>query len=473
MRIHPALMTCSLLAAAALWVDGAHGQTTGGGSGAQGSVDIAIESEMLTYRALQSNTDAIACDIAGYLSGSDHIFQDLKPHTVCNVKAIKNQTTVVLLPFDSSEIQDFQVWRADMATMTRLHHRAQQDCPSLAEAGGRGAAAAKSAAPAATTAKPASLAATLLAASPPLAIAQSILGLLVTNASTEQVSGTIHDQAFMNGIARELGELNVPVLMPTVYTPYGLTAMEESNSPFLTSLYRVLDDRRACTNDESNASGTPSKKGAAVAGDSNVRDIQRSIADIDAFLSTLTGEAALASTGTPAPASAPAPATAKAASGGAPAPKGGGGNPGAAPTAPAAAPGAPAASAPKTQSHLNAVLLADGLAAKLGADLETGALPPETRTNVHLLFIQALESGGSISRYSNWLGTKIQFSGGSVGTYALFTVDGIVECSGNVYEYGGLKDAKDFEKTQRTFTPDPAQQMVFLRHSCRPHTVTQ
>ena len=126
------------------------------------------------------------------------------------------------------------------------------------------------------------------------------------------------------------------------------------------------------------------------------------------------------------------------------------------------------ATVPPSSSHLTAVLLADGLAAKLGVDPETGNLSPEDSASLHILLLSALESGGAITRYSNILGTKISYSGGSVGTYALFSVDGDLQCSGNVYEYGGSIKGKDFEEQLRGYTPDPAKQMVFLRHSCRP-----
>jgi hypothetical protein len=117
--------------------------------------------------------------------------------------------------------------------------------------------------------------------------------------------------------------------------------------------------------------------------------------------------------------------------------------------------------------------LADGLAAKLGVDPDTGTLSPEDSAALHILLVKALESGGSVTRYSNVLGTKVSYSGGSVGTYALFSVDGDLECSGNVYEYGGSIKGKDFEEQLRGYNPDPAKQMVFLRHSCRPLTHPQ
>jgi hypothetical protein len=117
--------------------------------------------------------------------------------------------------------------------------------------------------------------------------------------------------------------------------------------------------------------------------------------------------------------------------------------------------------------------LADGLAAKLGVDPEKGTLSPDDEASLHILLVKALESGGSVTRTSKILATRIRYSGGSVGTYALFSMDGDLECSGNVYEYGGSLQANDFQKDLSMYHPDPAKQMVFLRHSCRPQPQTR
>jgi hypothetical protein len=106
------------------------------------------------------------------------------------------------------------------------------------------------------------------------------------------------------------------------------------------------------------------------------------------------------------------------------------------------------------------------LAAKLGVIPATGTLPPDDEATIHILLVKALESGGSVTRVSNLFGTTIHYSGGSVATYALFTMDGALECSGNVHEYGGSFNAKDFQEALRRYNPDPAKQMVFLHRSC-------
>jgi hypothetical protein len=87
-----------------------------------------------------------------------------------------------------------------------------------------------------------------------------------------------------------------------------------------------------------------------------------------------------------------------------------------------------------------------------------------------VLLVKALESGGSVTHKSNVLGSKINYSGGSVGTYALFSVEGALECSGNVYDYAGSFSSKNFLKGLHEYHTDPGQQMTFLRGGCSvPH----
>jgi len=399
------------------------------------SSGFSIETEMFTYRALESNSEAIACDIAGYLNGAEDVFKSPPPGSICDVKPGKSRATVILLPFASSEFQDFQIWRADMATMARLNHKARVDCPSVSAASNKGGVNA-------ATSKLASAVSDVVGASPagpPLALAQSVLSLVASGVATSSVGGTIHDQAFMDGVGRELQELSVPVLMPTGYTPFSLVALDETGSPFLASLNKILIDRDECLKDSASHETTSHettkpKDTKPTASNPQPNTPQSMILQIDAYLNTLTSDALLA-------------------------PKDNGGaapgkNPGGAPAAP-------------SSSHLSAVLMADGLAAKLGVDPETGTLSPDDRASVHVLLIQALESGGSVTRLSNILGTKIRYSGGSVGTYALFTLDGDLECSGNVYEYGESPKSKDVLGALAAYRPDPAKQMIFLRHSCK------
>ena len=409
----------------------------GGADTSSGASGFSIESEMLTYRALQSNGEAIACDVAAYVNATNADFNSHPDGAVCDVKAGSHKATVVLLPFASSEFADFQIWRADMATMDRLQTKADQlGCTCKAASNSKGATKAVTAA--------VSAAASASPAGPALSVAQGVLAMLARQDSTTTVSGTIHDQAFMNGVGRELLELKVPVVMPSVYTPYSLTSLKESESPFLSSMARTLSARGCLA-----GLAAKEKEGNQSTSDAKAYIMQRIISDIDAFLGTLTES------------DVPAPKSPK----GPPA-KPAGGSPPAVNTDATQSP--EVTTVPPWSSHLTAVLLADGLAAKLGVDPETGTLSPDDESSLHILLVTALESGGSVNKTSNILSTTVSYSGGSVGTYSLFSIDGDLECSGNVYEHGGPIKDKDFQEQLRRYIPDPAKQMVFLRHSCRP-----
>jgi hypothetical protein len=374
---------------------------------------FAIETEMLTYRALESNSEAIACDVAAYLNGGTAAFTDTPKGKVCAVKAGARKNTVVLLPFDNSQLTDFQIWRADMATMERLQRKARDlDCPRTS----RGAATAAT-----------SVMGTLLAGSPagpPLALAQSALALMASEESTSPVVGTVQDQAFMDGIGRELRALNVTLVMPTAYTPFAVSPLSHNDSPFLASYDRTLAAQECLA--ELPANEDPKSKKA-----------KGLLADIAAFFATLTAPPPSSGATAPKTATPPAPAENSPA-----------------PTKPASAP-----------THLIAVLSADGLAQKLGVDAATGEFG-DAAAYTHILLVKALESGGAVSRRSNVLGVRVRYSGGSVGTYALFQADGELECSGNVYDYAGSASAKEFQKDLRNFNPEPDKQIIFLHGGC-------
>jgi hypothetical protein len=409
-----AFLACLALAIAGATAQPAHAQSTP----AQAS---SIETEMLTYRALESDSEAVACDIAGYLNGAVPVFTSAPAAAVCDVKSAAAKATVVVLPFDRTELADLQLWRVDMVTMAELRKRAAAvNCPAKA----------------ATSRSASTLEGALAAtpAGPPLAMAQTVLALLASQESTSAVGGNIQDQAFMNGVARQLRSLRVAVVMPAVYTPFSLDALDDTKSPFLSSVDK-LQDARTCLSAQL-AKPDPATKDAAT----------QTMDQIDSFLTTLGGSPAPSADSarppTPADATKPAPA----------------------PT-PAKAPAAPAPTPAAVTSHLLAVLSADGLAQKLGVTPATGRLP-DNGSAIHLLLLKALESGGTVEKVSNILGTRIRYSGGAVGTYALFRVDGALECSGDVYDYAGSIPANHFQNQVGAAQPDPAKQVVFQRGSC-------
>jgi hypothetical protein len=395
---------------------------------------FSIESEMLTYRALQSNSEAIACDIAAYLNGATASFVNPPVGSVCDVRAGTTNAGVVLLPFDTNEFADFQIWRADMATMDRLQRRAEVDCPTEPVTVRRDST--KSATSAASAA---SDVVSMSPAGPAVNLAQSVLAMMASEESISQVGGTVQDQAFMDGVSRELHALSVTVLMPAAYTPYSFAVLDESNSPFLASLARTIA-ARGCLADLVTKDDTKYKP-----------RIQRTIAEMDAFLGVITKGAESTTKSTTAQTTQQT------------------GEGPVAPTSPRTGSSDVPPAAPTSPSHLKAVLMADGLAIKLGVNPATGALA-DNGASQHVLLLKALESGGSVVKHSNILGTRIRYSGGAVGTYALFTIDGDLECSGNVYEYGGSIKAKEFKKSLQNYNPNPAKQMVFLRRSCRPQS---
>jgi hypothetical protein len=221
----------------------------------------------------------------------------------------------------------------------------------------------------------------------------------------------------MDGISRELRAVSIDVLMPTVYTPYALTSIRSDRSPFLVALNKLLKIRDCLS----------ATKGSD---DPNLKDINSFLTSLSSPVSPI--------------------------------------KPSATPTSSSSPASPPPASALPTEmvnlTHLDSVLSADGLAQRLGADPATGNVPDDAPH--HLLFVKALESGGSILRSGNILGSKISYSGGSVASYALFNLNGELECSGNVYDYAGSIPSKQFHKQLRNYHTDPASQVIFQRGGC-------
>jgi hypothetical protein len=393
---------------------------------------FSIESEMLTYRALETNSEAVACDVAAFLYGSSLNPSD-PADSFCDLRGGSKQSKVILLPFDQSTFANFQIWRGDMATMQRLQDKARKaGCRVETTKGGSAAASA-----AAST----SALLNLTPAGPALNLATGVLGMMASEESTSSVAGTIEDQAFLNGVGRRLQALKVKVIMPKTLSPYSLLKIDTEASPFLGSLDQTLNDE-VCL--KSKASSDPA--------------IAYTIAAFEQFRCML-GDSVTSDPGSAKAESTPAKEEKK--------------NSSCAPAGPAESTtgvqkkseGGEADSSGGTANsaanHLSAVLSADGLAQALYGDNE---IPAE---DVHILLLKALESGGSVEKRSNILGTKLRYSGGAVGTYALFKMDGGLECSGNVFDYGGSIKAKNFQRDITTYTPDPRKQVIFLHGNCR------
>ncbi len=399
--------------------------SSSGGSSA--GVGFSIETEMLTYRALETNSEAIACDVAAFLHGTTADFKSPPPGVACNISAMGMgaRSGVIILPFDRSVYGDFQLWRSDMQTMAEFERRGAGACAAESHASESGAPGAprgrgltSSSASSASSGLTGAMAA-LTPAGSALSTASGVLGLFASTHDAAPVGGTIEDQAFMDNVSRALRGLGVFVLMPSIYTPYGLTSIDAARSPFLTALDGVLHTRDCLV----------ASKGAE---DSDVKNI-------DGFLAALSA----------------APAKPAASQQGSGSSGGGGGT------------GASMQSAEAAPSHLDSVLSADGLAQQLGADPVTGKIPDSAPQ--HVLLIKALESGGSVNHSSNIFGSKLSYSGGSVGTYALFGLNGQVECSGNVYNYATTSPKGDFNKQLLNYAPNPAGEVIFSHGGCGAH----
>lgn len=404
------------------------------GSTAATPSDFSIETEMLTYRALESNSEAIACDIAAYFNKTSANFNSPPAGSVCTVNGGSSTDTVLILPFDRNEFSDFQTWRADMATMSQLENRAEASyqCPKNAQT--------RAASSTASTA--ASAAANI---TPYGAMAQTALTMMAREESASSVVGTIEDQAFMDGVARQLRSLRVHVLMPSAYTSYGFIADDAAHSPFMNNLNKLIAVR-ACLADldakpDTKDDGSATQEKSKPIDKAGVEQLSK---DIEAFFASLYQTVAA-----PSNAFAQAKLATGAASTSTPAT-------GSSPTPPPPEP---------TRSHLSAALSADGLAIKLGVDLATGTLPNRNDWP-HILLVKALESGGSVTKQSNILKTTIRYSGGSVGTYSLFKLDGELECSGNVFDFSGAVPSKGFDEKFHDKVIDPSKQAIFQRGSC-------
>lgn len=76
-----------------------------------------------------------------------------------------------------------------------------------------------------------------------IAVVQSALQLFANSQSAVEVTGTIQDQALVDGIARELRNLKVPVVVPDLYTSFSFSDPDFTKSPLLSRLVRLITER--------------------------------------------------------------------------------------------------------------------------------------------------------------------------------------------------------------------------------------
>jgi hypothetical protein len=506
----------------------------GGQSGNQGGGTgggFSIEAEILAYKSLQSDSEAIACDIAGFLfepettgfspngaspptftsacasssspgrigggtvtkgkvadatvqdgkqdgatlSGATLTGATIKEATITGASpATPLPKGVIILSSSGTTMSNFQVWRMDMAIMTQLEMRAADfKCPSKA-------------------AEETMSVAGLDVAQQAVTLVQGVIGLFASNESAAGVTGTIQDQALVDSVGRQLRNLNVSVLMPDTYGPFTFTGIDYQSSPFFQNfalLFRcriclqafLKDPANQVSQEDLDADKTALKanlekqqadqklsgkeleaKLSEIADlkakaeelkesikektqkQGRMNDAAGLLASIDAFISSLagTGASPSGSDATKSQSQTQSQTQTKA------------------DTGTPSAPSSPSNSSPP----IAAVLAADGLARELGMKAD-GSLG-EGSIWKHVLLLKALESGGSLITHSNIWGSKVFFSGGAVATYALFTLNGRLSCSGNVFDYGGYIRAQDFNKSFREPNIDPKNHLIFVRGGC-------
>jgi hypothetical protein len=387
---------------------------------------------MFTYKAVEQNSEAIACDIARNLYGGEVQDAPEGSHVPCVVDGEGDAPQgIVLISGDSRLVEDFQIWRADIAAMDSLSARAETVCGG-AKAGNSGAQSEGQEPERENHARGlGSTALGLMSSTPPgqmIAGAGAVLGMFSSDQSVSSVVGTVQDPALMNEVARQLRALKIRVVIPELYSPNGLSGPDASHSPYLRSLNQLTTEYDACLG----AKGGNQQEIAGVTG------------EIKEFLAAVMGAASQ------------------------PKPSGGGGAGGGAGGSGASDGGAGgsggSAAASSSVPHFAAALKADAVAQKLGISDEPGAAA--NKIWQHLLWVKALESGGSVTRMSNLFGTRVRFGGGAVDTFAVFRLDGDLVCSGNAYSFQSPVRLKDLDKKYNEAPKRGPAEFAMLRSTC-------
>lgn len=400
----------------------AGGATAANDSSASGP--FSIETEMFTYKAVEHNSELIACDTAQYLYNGAIADAPPSAHAPCSVGAVAAvRPGIILISSGSTLLADFQLWRTDMATMRNLVNRAKNTCVAVPSQSG--ATPEPSSEPSHLRAR--GLLGTALGglASPGEAASTlgTVLQMFSKNQSVSSVVGTVEDPALMNEVARQLRSLNVQVLVPELYSPNALGGIDFTHSPYLQSLQSVSDSYEKCAE----------AKAGHPAGSPQAMDIDAVLAGMDSFLKD-----------TFAPPS-PKPSAANNAN---------------------EVQGAQTEGQSAPPSHFASVLASDELAKKLGFSFNGAA--DSASPWQHVLWVKALESGGSVTKQGNLFGTKVLFGGGAVDTYSVFSLTGDLVCSGNVYSFQRPVNVKDFDHAVHTPNPETPAKWASEHSTCAP-----
>jgi hypothetical protein len=456
---------------------------TGGGSGS-----IAIESVLFAYKALAKDAENI----------SENIEQK-----------VKGKIVVVATPADFAS---FLQWRTTMYQAALLDKRAQSAIAAV-----------KAAIPPSFANVPKSAQTVGGAAGPFLGspsdvqtLIQTLASMFAVNQTVSASSGSLTSTPLTNLLAAKLRKQKANAYVPAVY-PSNLLQNAGLEKTFIKQrLDKLEEDRRdavaaaekyAQALQQANtilsgsaSSYTPGQKTDASNFKQNygaASELSSAIAAIDNFESTLlTGQPAAPSAqangqgqqqqtnqangpqatpnvGTPAAGAPPAgPAQRPAPPVGTPASP----NPTGQPTTPGSSPGPSNPSGangsnPATPTYpstvgapLQQMLASDLLAHQIWAGKE----PDEAAQmdNIVILVVQTLESGGDQMTKSNlFLGSRIYFNGGAVATFALYGIDGVLQCGGFAYAYGGYSKDADFGDALKRHKLDPTGE---IESNCEP-----
>lgn len=313
-----------------------------------------------------------------------------------------NAPGVVVVGGDSDVLDEFQLWRGDISTMDILTTRANHYCPKASQRGLL------------------SSAEKLLGGTPEGEAISIAKALFTTTTVKTPVEGNILDQTLMNDIAGHLRALGVQVVIPDTYDPHSLVTVNEARSPYL-SKFLALESARVCLDEKAATTAAPNSPAGADQAEAD-KDKKSIAAAMDTFLDSLTK-----------------PDTSKV----------------------AVVPGQPPAqveSQAPTLSHLDAVMRADGLAQELGFAPDSNA---GDNSPWDVLWLKALESGGDVVASDNLIkGSKVTYTGGAVGTYALFHLNGELECSGVFFNLAPPTLLADIPKILDGSAPVPPGRLV-------------
>lgn len=467
-----------------------------------GTQTYSVEGNLLSYKALQSDAEAIACDVVDELPGSSPVIANVVANGTgvstnpCSVAKNVTGARVLVLTSADQSLANYQLWRLALITIDTLQSQADRVTPPVT---------------AANTA--ADITGVGTAAATALGFIQTIMAFFVSNESVAGLQGTLQDQALADAVARHLRAMGAHVFVPSIYSPFALSGLDDSKSPFLAKLkmlqksrsllalsladktsydkniQQISDDtaqiaKLKAEDEENQKKGKPannateidrlnkeitsltnasralSAKYQSITTISNTQ-LSAVVQNIDNFVTSLIASNVSTPSGpttpstTPTPSSNPNPATSPSAPTGSPS----------TPSSPAGVNPSPSPATPAapTVPPVVPILYADGLARMLGAN------PANTNPDTsawRVLSLKVLDSGATVISKANIFGVKVSYGGGATATYALFDLSGNLYCSANVFDYGGRLKGKEFDDKFRSPDINPAAQLLFSRGRC-------